>query len=47
MRHERGKCNKFTIVFYKKQMAQLPILMYHNVSQKELESNGLTISIQN
>jgi hypothetical protein len=44
MRHERGKCNKFTIVFYKKQMAQLPILMYHNVSQKELD--GLTISIQ-
>jgi hypothetical protein len=32
---------------YKKQMAQLPILMYHNVSQNELESNGLTISIQN
>ena len=27
-------------------MARLPILMYHNVSQKELESNGLTISIQ-
>lgn len=27
-------------------MAQLPILMYHNVSEKESESNGLTISIQ-